>query len=723
MDFSRNLKCQARKIAAAFLCMVPSLMAQSDTLQYVLPPVFVTGSRVGETWMRLPFAASTVNTGDYEGSKGAGIDEILNGVPGLLAQTRSGGLDVRLSIRGFGSRGAGERSNAGTSRGVRVLLDGFPVTEPDGRAAFDLIDQSAIGRVEIVRSNSSTSWGNASGGVVNFISSSSKDVAGLTAEHTFGSFGYRKDAVSSFSRIGSGGLAVTLTNTNSDGWRVHSGAKRSLVNANLVSLIGRGSMLQVCLTAASNVFRVPGPLTRTQFEADPRQAQADSANYRPTYVQRDERRFNRLGRLGVKLEHDFDANNGLVVTVFASPKYLQRSERNTFRDFTRYHIGGSALYRHASDINRNVTNSVVIGLDGAFQDGAVLFYDLESGQRGNTIKADKREGAANFGAFVEDRIVFKDRYLVNLRLRHDKIAYYYDDYLEPKLGARKSFALVTPGFGITFMVDSSRSVYANFVGGIEAPAGNETDPPSTFGEDTITALNPLLKPIKSTTLEIGTKGMTLMNRDRLISRLSYDLSVYWITSTDDIIPYRGGRFYFTAGKTRRLGVELGATVDLQYGLSASTSAALLHSRYVTYSVDSVHYGVPGATADYSGFQMAGVPSINYSARCRYSPTFAPSVFLECALQGIGRYFADDANSIVVPSSCIFDLTAGMTKIRLLRKGPYLQLSMGIRNLLNKRYAASAFINPDRSSVTGEAIYLEPGLPRNWVGSVRFKWNL
>jgi iron complex outermembrane receptor protein len=724
MNFSRPMSCRTLLAVAVVLWMGPSLPAQSDTAHYELPLVLVVAaSHIGDSWIRLPVAISVVNVGGQQTGRGAGVDEILSGVPGLLAQSRFGNQDVRLSIRGFGSRGAGERSNAGTSRGVRVLLDGFPVTEPDGRTSFDLIDQSSIERVEVVRSNSSTTWGNAAGGVVNFISDSRREAPCLTAQSTFGSFGYRKDVISAYSLIGSGCVGLTFANTISNGWRRHSASSRSFFNAKLISSIGRSSMLEVCLTATSNIFRIPGPLTKAQFDADPQQAQGDPANYKPTYVERDERRFNRLGRLGVKLEHDFDEHTGFAITTFASPKFLQRSERNTFRDFTRYHIGGSALFHRTSEINRKVTNSMVVGLDGAYQDGAVLFYDLADGQRGDTIRADKREGAGNFGAFIENRVTIVDRYLISLRLRYNDITYYYADFLNSKLDDRKSFSRVSPMIGFSIMLDSSRSVYANVSGGVEAPAGNETDPPSTFGEDTLTSLNPLLGPIRSSTVEFGTKSTTPGGHDGLSTRLSYDVSVYLINVSDDIIPYRGGRFYFTAGKTRRLGIEVGCSIELQSGLSLNTSAAFSHNNYVTYSVDSVHYGIPGASADFSGHKMAGVPSVNYSARCRYSPRFAPEVFFEGALQGVGSYCADDANMFVVPAYCTIDLAAGARKLRILRKGPFLQLSLGIRNLLNDRYAASAFINPDRSSSTGEPIYLEPGQPRSWVGSVALKWDL
>ena len=103
---------------------------------------------------------------ELENRRGSSLDEVLHAVPGVFAQSRYGTSDVRLVIRGFGARGAGDRSNAGTSRGIRVLLDGIPETEPDGRTSFDLIDLAAARKVEVIRSNASALYGNAAGGVL-----------------------------------------------------------------------------------------------------------------------------------------------------------------------------------------------------------------------------------------------------------------------------------------------------------------------------------------------------------------------------------------------------------------------------------------------------------------------------------------------------------------------------------------------------------------------------
>ena len=129
-----------------------------------LPTVTVTG-RIGADPYRTPLATTSIKPSDWTGRLGLGVQDALSLVPGVLAQSRAGGMDVRITIRGFGSRGAGDRSNAGTTRGIRFLVDGIPETEPDGRTSLDDIDLWAVSSIEVVRSNASALWGNASGGL------------------------------------------------------------------------------------------------------------------------------------------------------------------------------------------------------------------------------------------------------------------------------------------------------------------------------------------------------------------------------------------------------------------------------------------------------------------------------------------------------------------------------------------------------------------------------
>jgi iron complex outermembrane receptor protein len=194
---------------------------------------------------------------------------------------------------------------------------------------------------------------------------------------------------------------------------------------------------------------------------------------------------------------------------------------------------------------------------------------------------------------------------------------------------------------------------------------------------------------------------------------NYDLALYNTEVKNEIVPYQGGRFYFTAGRARRSGAELGASLQSSSGLGAHSALTLNRHRYVTYVVDSVHYGVPGATADYSGNKVVGVPDVMLGGELFYQPTLLPGARLEVGARHTGSYFADDANSVVIPSQTVFD--GGVSIAYTLRDGASLRARVAVDNLTDKRYVASAFLNPDRNSA-GEAVAFEPGLPRTVVVS-------
>ncbi len=692
--------------------------AQDDSVRYVLPPITVTATRIAEPWLEVPLALNVVNMKDMQCGKGSGLDEILFGIPGVLAQSRYGNQDIRLSIRGFGARGAGAKSNAGTTRGIRVMVDGFPETEPDGRTSMDLIDLSGAERVEVVRSNASSVWGNASGGVVNVISYTAFDSPFINVQSSFGSFGFHKEFIQTGAMLDAGRFFLSMSNTTSEGWRTHSASTQALVNTGIVSPLGERTSLGVYLAGTSNLFRIPGPLSAAQYDALP--GQADS-----TFIKRDERRFNRLGRIGFALTHDLDLANHLSTSAFINAKYLQRSERGTFRDFNRYHVGGNFLYRNNVAFSDRIRNIFLAGADEAYQDGAIHFYSLTpSGDRGTTLKDNKREGANTFGVFVQDEVAFGEKLSAIGGVRYDNITYSYDSYINPGLDDRKSFEHFTPKLGLTLRLSPTHSIYANLGGGVEVPAGNETDPSSSIADgqlDTVRSINPLLEPITSTTIELGTKQVVLLSGDEGAPTLVYDVALYWLEVRNDIIPYDDGGFYFTAGKTRRMGLEAGGNLRLGYGLSITPSLTLSDNVYLQYVIDSVHYDNPGRIADLGGNKMAGVPDFFYSVGIRFAPPDLRSAYVQIRVQGVGKCFADDRNRYEVPSYNILNAGIGVEEYRIGETGMFLRAFCGINNLTDGTYPSSVWINPQLDA-GGNPVYLEPGLPRNLIGSVSVGMN-
>ena len=465
-----------------------------------LPTVTVTATRNRASILSTPLAVTKIESRELRGAS-TGIEEVLSKVPGVIAQSRYGTSDIRLTIRGFGARGAGDRSNSGTTRGVRILLDGFPETEPDGRTAFDQIDIASAQAVEVIRSNASAVWGNAAGGVVNILTMPTTNIPSFDFQPVAGGFGLSRYTVRTSAPIGTGTVWASFTNSDFDGWRAHSNARRSVMTAGASGLVSDRTRLGLYLSAANNLMHIPGPLTQAQLAADPRQANA-------AYVSRDERRYNRVGRLGVSIDHDLDSTTTLSSALYVNPKYLQRSERGTYRDFTRFHFGGNVVGRKELTTG-SLRSRVTVGLDEAYQDGAILFYNLSStNDRGTTLTDNKGEGANNLGIFAQDELQLNDQLSVTLGARYDKVAYYYRSFL-PTAAVRfdsRAFDRVSPKLGVNWLLGATSSVYANVGGGIEAPAGNETDP-TPGAPSPAPLINPLLDAISSTTYEIGYKSI------------------------------------------------------------------------------------------------------------------------------------------------------------------------------------------------------------------------
>ncbi|HLF23733.1 MAG TPA: TonB-dependent receptor, partial [Burkholderiales bacterium] len=208
----------------------------------------------------------------------------------------------------------------------------------------------------------------------------------------------------------------------------------------------------------------------------------------------------------------------------------------------------------------------------------------------------------------------------------------------------------------------------------------------------------------------------------LLRALSYDIAFYHTNVTNEIVPYRGGRFYFTAGRAERQGAEIGLMAQTTPGISVRTAWTFSDNRYRNYMVDSVHYDPArtGRFADYSDNRIVGVPSRFFAIDVSYEPSFMDLIRVAVEMENSGRYFADDANHTEVPGYSLFGASVSLRRPVRLASGMELKAFVRAENLGNRKYIGSAFLNPD--VVNGKAVAFEPGLPRHIVVSLSLGWS-
>ena len=172
-------------------------------MRFQLKPIEVVGFLNSTNPVLTPFSITSLTAKQLSfGQRGLTLGESLRSVPGLFAMNDENfAQDIRISIRGFGSR------SAFGIRGIKLFVDGFPQTTADGQSQVDNINLSYIQSAEVIRGSASSIYGNASGGVIQLFTEPYPNKTEIKSSISAGSFGYSNIQ----SSIGNGASTVSYT--------------------------------------------------------------------------------------------------------------------------------------------------------------------------------------------------------------------------------------------------------------------------------------------------------------------------------------------------------------------------------------------------------------------------------------------------------------------------------------------------------------------------------
>jgi iron complex outermembrane receptor protein len=184
----------------------------------VTSPVVVTATRVEQNSFDLPVAIDVVEKKDIQdGQLQMTLSESLIRVPGVTAQNRNNqAQDPQISTRGFGSR------SAFGVRGVRVYVDGIPLTMPDGQGQPGVVDLSAIKSIEVMRGPFSALYGNSSGGVIQLLTEDAPKIPEIGATVMFGSYDTKRQIIEAAGIADGVEYMLNASNFETEGYRAHN---------------------------------------------------------------------------------------------------------------------------------------------------------------------------------------------------------------------------------------------------------------------------------------------------------------------------------------------------------------------------------------------------------------------------------------------------------------------------------------------------------------------
>ena len=676
--------------------LLPCISPAQDTAATRLQPVIVeVGRGAHRSPLDLPFAV-TVQRPDSArpGQRHLSLDETLWLIPGLTVSNRTNpSQDPRISIRGFGAR------SAFGVRGIRVLRDGIPLTLPDGQTPVDYLDLESVGRVEVMRGSASSLYGNAGGGVVDLRTSEPPPVPLSGAARIWsGGFGSRRIVAKASGAAEGLRYQANGARTESDGYREYSRQRMTNGFARL-SLDASGATYALqWLGMNTPVAQNPGALTRAQVELNPRLAD-------PLSIRKGARKAVTQSQLGITGRHA-SARGEIEASAYAGTRSLDNPLAFAVVNLGRATSGGSlratlpfallsATHRLTvgtevqlqNDLRRNFTNCNDIPPPTA-PTATCPSVGVERG----TLTLDQREIVSSVGSYVRDELQLGARYILTASARADAVRFRVKDRLitttSPDDSGRRVLEAVSPMAGILARLSASHSAYANIASAFETPTATElgNQPSGAAG------INRDLKPQRSTTYEVGAKGVRA-------SGLQYNVSLFATGVRDELIPFDipsgGGRRYFrNAGRTSRRGAELGLGVTARE-VELAGAYTYANYRFIDFTVD---------TSRYAGNRIPGIPRQTLQASGTWRSRVAAFV-TEATLAD--RMAVNDANSASSPGYAIFNARI-VTSASLGRSGA--ELTLGAQNLFDTRYVSSVSVN----AAAGK--FYEPGAQRSvYVG--------
>ncbi|HKV74435.1 MAG TPA: TonB-dependent receptor [Gemmatimonadales bacterium] len=702
------------------LLLIPALLAaqqpatsdttRKDSTAVALPELSVTVTRTPEPLRRVPAPVSVLDsTAIQRGRPTVGLSESLNNIPGVYIGNRYNfSLDERVSIRG-----AGARANFGT-RGVKILLDGVPLTMPDGQSTLINLDLSDVRRTEVLRGSAASLYGNASGGVVSLSSERVGDPLAATARGEGGSFGMYKAGVRLSGQTGTASGGLTVSHLSVDGFRQHSASDLTQVNfgGNWVTS-AHGSLEAHIRYADQPKAQNPGALTYAEWQANPDSAAANN-------IRRNADKDVSQGMASLGYKYLTDGGNTYQATIFG----VTRTLRNPLAAPPPDGLGPTAGTYVA--IDRAAGGLRLSGINLLEHDGAAkLTYGLDlQRMRDNrtnarsvsgvpdTLILDQTEKVTEFGPFAQLSWDFVPKVSALVALRYDWVAFdVADHHLSDGVDNSGSITMHAPSASVGFSYDAAELLvpYVNVSTSFDTPTTTElVNQPNTTG-----GFNTSLKPQKAVTYEVGARGRR--------GRFGYSLAIYDIEYRDAITQYSevGGRAYYTnAGKSRNEGFEIGADVTPIDGVKLFGSYTYADYTFTEYRL------VNGATTDtLDGNRVAGVPK--FFLRLGLRAQILRDGWADIDQTFAGSYFADDANTLLVDGAggstpgMPPGIGGGITAVRVgwnfhpssMIIAPFI----GVDNLFDKNYISAVTVNGAAGRV------YEPGASRTIYAGAEIGW--
>ena len=693
--------------------------------QIDLNPVVVTATKSAINSFDAPVSIDVVDASKIQDAQlGMTLSESLIRVPGVTAQNRfQFAQDPQISTRGFGAR-----STFGVS-GIRLLVDGIPLTMPDGIGQPGNVDLESLKSIEVMRGPFSSMYGNASGGVIAMLTQDPPKSPQFSAGFLAGSYGTTKESVQATGTVDGVGYLLNESVMDTDGYRDHSAAHKQQTTAELK--FDLGSDTHVTLLAnymklrAQDPLGLAGPGSATISSYIP-SIFTNSKAVPPAAIGANTRVNRENTQAGINLEHIIDDDNTINVVSYAghrtNSQFLSTSTKpygvtgSTCTAGTGYCGRDSSISRdfwgvdlswtHKGQVfNKNyvVTSGVAYGsqtddrLDLAAANGVVTATGASKPNR------NEQDSASNVDEYIQGQLSIADNVDLHAGVRNTHTMLNVSPNVSPSGSSANNikagslnFTDTTPVVGIVWKVKPEIDLYANYGRGFQSPNLIQI----AYANSTGTGPNLGLTGSGSNNYEAGVKAFISQN-----TRLNF--AVFRVVTQDEVSLLNDSgsyaQYWNLPVSTTRNGVELAVDSQLAHNFGVYAAYTYLDAQYdgtfnEAISTSNYHQQVnsgnslPGTYKN----QLYGEVSWKY-----------PELGFSTAVEGRinSKVYANDINTASASGYAIVNLRAGFQQsVNHWQISEYAR----IENLLDRNYISAVRVN----DLNGE--YYETGATRNYI---------
>lgn len=592
----------------------------------ILNAVEITAtSEANRTVLAQPVALVKLSPMEIKRSTGLFMDDAINAnVPGVFMQRRSIGGGQSFNIRGYGGGGPGPRgiNSNFDGQGVKVYLNGIPITDAEGITVLDDIDFGSIGNVEITKGPSGTLYGLAIAGVVNMQTiRPEKDKVSIGQDVLVGSYGLNRMTTHLQISNEKSSILVNYGKQNYSGFMDHTSSTKDFVNMMGDFKLNQKQTLTSYIGWSNSYDQRNGELTIDQY---------NNLDYsgNPAYIQNDAHSNLISFRAGLGHTYQFSDKLSNTTTIFGTGQSNNASSAGGWTDKTPVNYGFRTTFDARFNLADGVTLSGITGMEAQKQYAQIIAYPMVTNNANpggyniiGAIRSNQSTITGTYSLFSQWTLTLPKDFSITAGLGTSSMNISLIDkfYVAANNTASNTVpttynsnynGLASPSIAVNKVINGKVSVYASYRQGYKAPVASSIYTPLAG------KVNTGLKPEKGTQFEIGTKGALL--DDKLVYEVALFSAKFDNKMTLVGVPNAAGTatlysYVVNSGSYDNKGLE----AMVKYTLLSSETGFIKTLRpfaNVTYSdfkYNSFTFqnNVLVPPADYSGNKVAGVAPI------------------------------------------------------------------------------------------------------------------